>query len=508
VNKFTWCNNFVWLRGRPISFAGRDYLRAIYNSSRRRVVMRCSRQVEKTTFLCNTVVHAATTIPGIHIIVAFPRQEQASVFAKSRLLPMIHDSPVIGRVLVGAKPRKLQVTNMRFANGSELYIRAAYHSADAARGIDGDLLLIDEFQDIANGDLPILEEALSHSQHRRVFLTGTPKSVDNHLEDVFNRSTANEWRVPCDCGESLLLDERCLGSQGPSCPNCAAAIDPRHGRWVARHPDSNWGDGFTLNHLVTPWLNYPELLERQQSYNPALFRNECLGLPTFLGDHIVTAAEVQACCTQRPMAKGIGDLPRDARGNLVAGIDWGGGTNSGTVLVIGLMTDNDHFHVVHLFRCRPQEDPDIVAEEVARRCERFQTPWIAADGAGNGNVYNNLLLNRLPEAAALYAMYYATSDQQSRQYKGRLWNWTIGRSASIGMVFTRIKKQRIHFPRLEEVAPFLEEIWCETAEFDDQQRSIKYTHAETQPDDTLHAVNYASTLARLALDYRTFAGMD
>ena len=75
------------------------------------------------------------------------------------------------------------------------------------------------------------------------------------------------------------------------------------------------------------------------------------------------------------------------------------------------------------------------------------------------------------------------------------------------MVFTRIKKQRIHFPRLEDVRPFLDEIWCEIAEYDEQQRSIKYTHPETQPDDTLHAVNYAAALARLELDHRTmFAG--
>src|SRR5207248_7186253 len=39
-------------------------------------------------------------------------------------------------------------------------------------GIDGDLLLVDEFQDIASGRLPVLEETLSHSPLRRVVLTG------------------------------------------------------------------------------------------------------------------------------------------------------------------------------------------------------------------------------------------------------------------------------------------------------------------------------------------------
>jgi hypothetical protein len=109
--------------------------------------------------------------------------------------------------------------NLRFANGSEVYIRAAFHSADAVRGIDADLLLGDEFQDIASGRLPVLEETLSHSPLRYVVLTGTPKTIDNHLENVFRQSTACEFQVPCSgCGHGVILDDRCLGPLGPVCP--------------------------------------------------------------------------------------------------------------------------------------------------------------------------------------------------------------------------------------------------------------------------------------------------
>ncbi len=502
MNRFEWCESFVNLKGRQLSFGGRAYLRMIYNSNARRVVMRCSRQVEKTTFICNVVTHAAATIPGIHIVVVFPRQEQAGVFAKSRLRPVITESPVIRRILLGRKYRDPQVSHMRFKNGSEVYIRAAYHSADAVRGIDADFLLIDEYQDIASGDLPILEETLSHSEHRRVFLTGTPKSIDNHLEDAFGRSTANEWRIPCECGESVFLDEECLGTIGPICPKCQQDVDPRMGSWVSRNPESIWGDGFTLNHLVTPWLNYPELLERRQSYNPAMFRNECLGLPTYLGDHIVTREEVEQCCESRPMAKSAADIRADVRPYLVAGIDWGGGVTSRTVLVIGYMLSDDRFNVVFMERYEAQEEPDEILKSIVTRCKQFRVPLVAADGGGNGSVYNNLLISEYTQVAGLYAMLYSVSDQAPRQYKGRLWSWTIGRTPSIGMVFTRIKKKRISFPRLEDSTSFLDEIWCETAEYDDQNRTIKYTHPETQLDDTLHAINYAAVLARMSMDLR------
>ena len=506
MERFEWCESFIRLRGRPLSFERRPYLAAIYNSTARRLVLRTSRQVEKTTFLCNVVCSTAATIPNVHIVVVFPRREQASVFAKSRLRPVIIESPILRRVLLGRRPKEPQVNHMRFINGSEVYIRAAYHSADAVRGIDADFLLIDEFQDIAGGDLPILEQTLSHSPYRRVFLTGTPKTIDNHLEDAFNRSTANEWRVPCGCGESVFLDDKCLGPVGPICPKCQAALDPNQGLWIPRNPGSTWGAGYTLNHLVTPWLNYPELLECQQSYNPAKFRNECLGLPSFLGDHIVTREEVESCCTQRAMAKVFGDVSPVARCRLVAGIDWGGGAISRTVLVIGHMEDNDHFHVVFMERYHAQEDPDEILKAIVRRCNEFRIQLIAADGADTGSVYNALLLNELPRLYGLYAVFYSTADQQPRQYKGRLWKWTIGRTPSIGMVFTRIKRQRILFPRLEDCSSFLGEICCETAEYDDHNRSIKYRHPETQADDTLHSLNYATALARMALDRQSVYG--
>ena len=92
------------------------------------------------------------------------------------------------------------------------------------------MLLVDEYQDIADGHLPILEETLSHSPLRRVILTGTPKMVDNHLESVFRQSTACAFQVPCgQCGCGCILDARCLRPSGPICCACQAPIDPARG---------------------------------------------------------------------------------------------------------------------------------------------------------------------------------------------------------------------------------------------------------------------------------------
>ena len=76
------------------------------------------------------------------------------------------------------------------------------------------------------------------------------------------------------------------------------------------------------------------------------------------------------------------------------------------------------------------------------------------------------------------------------------WEWSSRESRNIAF----------SSPRIEDCSSFLAEIWCESAEYDDHNRSIKYLHAETQPDDTLHAINYVTALARLALDQRSIYG--
>ncbi|MFZ5832241.1 MAG: hypothetical protein ACOY3P_19320, partial [Planctomycetota bacterium] len=295
------------------------------------------------------------------------------------------------------------------------------------------------------------------------------------------------------------LDEKCLGPRGPICAGCQHPIVPATGRWVPRNPQSRWGEGYWINHLMVPWVSYPELLAKQAIYDPALFRNECLGLSTFLGDHIVTRAEVEACCTPRPMARALGDIPQRLRGQLVAGIDWSGGGRSGrsrTVLVLGAIEPPHTFVVYRLERFAAHEDPGQVAHQVAQRCREFAVRLIAADGLGNGSVYNPLLLDQLgPPLAGLYAVAYGTADQPPRHYQGRYWNWMIGRTPSIGMLMSNIKKRWIQLPQKEECGSFLDEICCEVAEYDDASRSMKYTHAENQPDDTLHALNYAATAA-------------
>ncbi len=494
IGKLNFCRQFVHLNRQPISFDGRPYLREIYNVQRGNLVICASRQVEKSTFLANTIVYEACMNPGSEILFVCPREAQARAFSHLRLAAVLQQSPVLRRLLLG-KGSRIQVNNLAFSNGARVYIRAAYRSADACRGISANLLLVDEFQDVAAGDLPVLQETLSHAQDGRMILSGTPKTVDNHLQAVFRSSTACEWTLACAaCGKETILDERSLGSIGILCSTCQTALDVSQGRWVHRNPGATWGQGFRICHPMVPWLNFDEILERRRSYDPVRFLNEVMGLPTVLGDHVVTLQELEACCADRSMARTLEMIPRNAQVPLIAGVDWGGGVHSRTVLVIGRMRRDYGFEVLYFEAFHAREDPNRVITEIANRCRSFQVAGIAADGGGNGHVYNRILSAKLQPRFGFYAILYSTVDQQPFA-DGILTKWVVGRSATIGVLFTRVKQKRISFPRRDEVGHFLDEFACEVAVYDDAKRAIKYTHPETQPDDALHATNYALLLA-------------
>ena len=197
------------------------------------------------------------------------------------------------------------------------------------------------------------------------------------------------------CKEDAILDERTLGPSGLLCPGCKSPIDPRIGRWVPRNPNAAWGSGFWISHLMVPWLNYEEILDRQRVYDIARFTNEVLGLPVALGDHIVTRSELEACCSDKPMANTLADVPPAGRQMLIAGVDWGGGGVSTTSIVIGFMRSDYRFEICRFERFPASEDPNYVLHAVAQRCAEFKVRIIAADAGGSGHVYNRLLLDKL-----------------------------------------------------------------------------------------------------------------
>jgi hypothetical protein len=150
------------------------------------------------------------------------------------------------------------------------------------------------------------------------------------------------------------------------------------------------------------------------------------------------------------------------------------------------------FEVSAMRRFRPDEDTDLLLSSVAQMLSDFKVRCVAADGGGSGHHLNRLLLDRIKHKA-MYAILYSNSTQEPKS-EGALVKWTVNRSATIGSVFSRVKKRTIVFPRVADSGSYLDEFACETAVFDTDNRTLRYTHPETMQDDALHATNYALLL--------------
>ena len=209
---------------------------------------------------------------------------------------------------------------------------------------------------------------------------------------------------------------------------------------------------------------------------------------------MVTRAELEQCCGSQRMLQ-FGDYADlGLKIPIFAGIDWGGGRHSRTVIVLGSMSRDRVFEVRQFFALHATEDPHRVMDQVAKICNYYKVCAIAADGNGNGHMYSRMLLAKVQPRYGFFAIYYSGNDREPEP-DGALWKWTVNRSSSIGVLFGRIKQQRLVLPCRQDADPFLDEFACEIAEHDDLQRSIKYIHPPTQMDDALHATNYALLIA-------------
>ncbi|MBI3832198.1 MAG: phage terminase large subunit family protein [Planctomycetes bacterium] len=499
MDRITLAEALIYLDGQPISFRARPYLRAVYASEAERLVLRASRQSEKSTTLAILVLLELLTSAHARVLVVFPRREQLRMFRETLLLAIVRDSPVVRDVLLGAGSHT-KGYYLRFSNGSEVFLRPSFQNADTVRGITAVFLLVDETQDTAPDTLEVAEQNLSHALRKRIVVAGTPKLSDNLLEKCFAATTQNEWVSVCKaCGHENVPELKCLGPDAIQCATCGQPICFAEGRWVARQPDARGGEGFWFNYLITPWLKLDELLYWRETYAPARFKNEVLGQPTIMGDHLVTREQVEACCGERPSIRerqklsGVNLMLQ----SLVLGIDWSGGVNSRTAFVVGAHDAQGIFQVLHLESMPIADGFDDALARAKDLIIALGIDLVAADANGNGSVLNRLLLMNCQEAhrsLGLYGLMYADTES-SPQFSRSMYRWTVDRTAWIGEVFTRIKKKKIRFPRLTDCGKCLEELWHETALYDNAARRHRFVCPSGGQDDVLHALTYALRLS-------------
>lgn len=505
----------------PYSFVDRPFMAAIFNDPHPQIGLMTARQVSKSTTLASDAIVRSEVYAPYTTLMVTPSQDQTRKFSHDRLGPSIETSPAV-RAQVTSEQLS-SVLEKEFISGSKIYLSYAKDNPDRARGITADDLKLDEVQDMILSLVePVLRESMFTSRHKRVWWSGTPKSMSNGIEQrVWRQSDQREWMVRCwHCSnaEGLPFHQKLtlknVGKKGPICTRCGHMLNTLDGQWVITSTRTEQGKepkihGYHIPQIVFPtmdvevapgltgFLDWQELLEALDSpeYDEATLLNEKFGESADSEDRPVKEDELRAICT--PNARMVTRYHDWMQGEQVfAGVDWGHGT-SATVLAIGQFDPRDRDVFRYLFMRKFQgrdTDPKICIPQILRLCHDFRVHRLHADYGGGFGLNSQIRDARGDEF--LTKNYWSASVRgKNVQYNESMDAYVLNRSLNISRFFQAIKRMQMSCSfSWEEFKPFARDIMHVFRE-ERKNGDMYYDHKPEEPDDAMHAMIYAWLIA-------------
>lgn len=185
ARKSAFVHNLIYLDGAKFSFEGREYLLPIYDRNDSRILLKTARQVEKSTALTNHILVKSVVQPYNKSLYVSPSHTQTRQFSSEKLKPAIERSPFIMRYLQDSQVSN-QVFEKGFTNGSFIFLRSAFRSADRARGISArDLCLMGSTTVfLEDGRVLTLEELIKQGPINSKVLTLNEETYDLEYDRV------------------------------------------------------------------------------------------------------------------------------------------------------------------------------------------------------------------------------------------------------------------------------------------------------------------------------------
>lgn len=486
------------------SFKGRRHMQRPYDTKAKKILLLAARQTEKSTLLGNLALSYSCLIPAHKTLYVSPSAMQTKTFSSDRLKEPMDTSDVLTAFTTGLLAKN--IFEKQFVNRSKITLRYSYLSADRTRGIPCFLLEIDELQDILCDNIPVIEQCTSHApeKYKKYVYAGTPKSLDNTIEQYRSKSsTQGEWVVPCDGhgGEGgrywNVLGEKNIGKQGLICEKCGKPINAMHedAQWahmVKYRPEVGMFEGYRIPQLMVPWKPWDELLYQYENYPRAQFFNEVLGLSFDSGLRPLNLSQVREHCLEdvSMSPEAMAFYKSISFGQPVfMGVDWGSAENTYTVITLATYI-NMKFRVFFMHRCVGREvEPPVQLETICQLVKDFNVAIIGTDYGGGFDRNDHLM--RQFGAQRVHKFQYMARCKKKVEWDGKLLRWKVHRTEVMSDIFNAIKRGVFQFPRWDEFKdPYAQDMCNIFSEYSETLRMIQYMHSPGRPDDALHSLLY------------------
>jgi len=356
---------------RPFDLAGHPFLREVYESRARVLVVRKASQVGASEYLITYGLHGADQ-RGATVLYLFPTDTHVSDFSAARLGPALEASPYLAQVVeeggppavkgTGGRRRGADRVTLKRVRDRFVYFRGAQVGKDGSapqlKSIDADVLILDEVDEMDSRAPEIALKRLGHSRIAEERWVSTPSYPGMGIEGAWERSDQREWHVRCGhCGhwQALTIDHvvtewdslqrptrwngqrpdrskpdlsgRDRAANVPyedrawaACERCGGKVDRLgRGEWVATWPGRDVV-GFHPTKLHSPRVELIDIVRALQTTDETR-RKECynqdLGLPYVPRGGQLTGAILDKC--RREYGHGV--LP--AKQGTVMGVDVG-----------------------------------------------------------------------------------------------------------------------------------------------------------------------------------------
>jgi len=424
-------------------------------------------------------------------------------------------SPILSKLFLKTELTD-RVLHKQFTNGSEMLFAYGTDDADRLRGPSTHRNMYDEIQDLLYDPIiTVGNETLSNSDYGFETYAGTPKTMENTIQFLWDLSTQSEWVMKCSgCGMYQFIDsDRSLGLKGPICVKCGKGLNPRCGQWVDINPvkpglgetDSDKIHGFHLSQLIMP-RNVPDamahygdklfveaaerrwsrIISKHNEQSSTMFKNEVLGVSDSIGSRMISKEELEALCVTGRRLE-LYPTPQDstAFSNYVAGVDWSGGGTTGisrtAIWIWGYNSGNQTLQCMY-YQVFEGKNPVHIIDDIAALCGQWRVELVFGD-AGEGHTANSLLQSKIGHHRVLQVQY-------GSQSKAIAWNdidrYMADRTTLIDSFFLELKRGKMKFADLSLMGKAIEDMLAVFEEVTKAGRKIWNRHP-TRPDDCLHA---------------------